>query len=397
MKIKESHSLKNMLVITGFTIGKNITHAGGVNAFNVISNMIAFYNIDLRIINDANENTIDLSDCFKNYKYVECRSNFAGKYFSFFRKVSLIKDGFFLNKSTINNVIVSLDASAKYDVIWLHWTQCATLYFKLKKIFPLAKFVLFEEDVMFLNFKRQYELEKRPFIKLLKYIRFLKIKRYELLVASDMNLVVCTNKKDYKLLVDNNISQNKIRIFPSFFQKIDIKNNVASANGIIFYGSMARVENEKAIIWFLNHVFNKLDSNIILFIVGSNPSETIKNYSSSRVVVTGFVDSPDIYFNDSFCAICPLMFGAGIKIKSLQALSCGLPLVSTDVGIEGIDAINGDDFLLANTDELFISSINKLNRDREYAYKIGQNGKKTINRYFDYDNSLLSILNCLNN
>src|SRR4051812_41704682 len=79
-----------------------------------------------------------------------------------------------------------------------------------------------------------------------------------------------------------------------------------------------------------------------LLIVGRNPPADVAAYHErAGVVVTGGVPDVVPYFRDARCLVVPLESGGGTRLKILEAFAAGLPVVSTPVGVEGIDAQNG--------------------------------------------------------
>lgn len=110
---------------------------------------------------------------------------------------------------------------------------------------------------------------------------------------------------------------------------------------IMFWGAMNRAENELSVISFLDTLFLpvllKERPMLKLYIVGANPSARLKQYSSDNVIITGFIENPREYFEKAEIGIVPLLYGAGVKLKTLEMLSTGMNVVSTRIGVEGID------------------------------------------------------------
>ena len=79
-------------------------------------------------------------------------------------------------------------------------------------------------------------------------------------------------------------------------------------------------------------------------------------------------------------SIVPLRLGAGVKIKVLESLAAGLPVLTTDVGAEGIMVENRRDILIENNPKEFAESLNKLIVDKEKRYIISSNGKRVIQK-----------------
>lgn len=106
---------------------------------------------------------------------------------------------------------------------------------------------------------------------------------------------------------------------------------------LLFWGAMNRPENEEAVLTFWGTYGDQLiRKGYRLLIVGINPGPSTVALASSHVEVTGFVEDPSDYFVRASVGIVPLATGAGIKVKTLEMLAAGLPVVSTPIGAEGI-------------------------------------------------------------
>ena len=135
--------------------------------------------------------------------------------------------------------------------------------------------------------------------------------------------------------------------------------------------------------------------NVKFYIVGANPTDEVKKLASDNIVVTGFVENPKDIFENMDISVVPLRLGAGVKIKVLESLASGLPVITTDVGAEGIIAQNGRDILIENDPKKFAEILNKLISDEDRRKIISDNGRSTIeNNYSKGYNSevLKSIL-----
>ncbi|MBD2306415.1 glycosyltransferase [Chroococcidiopsis sp. FACHB-1243] len=108
---------------------------------------------------------------------------------------------------------------------------------------------------------------------------------------------------------------------------------------LLFWGAIGRPENEQAILTFVEQCFKKLvqhDRDFKLYIVGSNPSQKVLALACKQIIVTGFVEDPTEFFEKAEIGIVPLFKGGGIKLKTLEMLEAGLPVIATTVGAEGI-------------------------------------------------------------
>lgn len=112
-------------------------------------------------------------------------------------------------------------------------------------------------------------------------------------------------------------------------------------NKLIFVGKMSYEPNVVATTHFATRVFPKLLSRfpeLRFVIVGANPEARVKRLAKlPNVEVTGFVDSVEPYFQYATIVVAPMLTGAGIQNKIIQAMSYGCCVVTTPIGAEGLD------------------------------------------------------------
>lgn len=278
------------------------------------------------------------------------------------------------------------------DVVILQWTQIIFLIPFVKKLFPNAQIITIEEDVLFLNYLRRIDLQKTQMKKRFATYQYNKIKKLELQSLKQSDLIVTNNFKDSNLLVDNGISEKRIYTSAVYFTDYSKVINEPTGKDILFYGAMHRPENYLSVKWFVDNVFYKLqDTEIRLFIVGGNPPKEITDLQSDRIIVTGFVDSVAEYFEKCMCLVAPLVLGAGIKVKVLEAMSAGIPVLTNNIGIEGIKAVNGIHYFHCETPEEYIDSINSFCSDRTKMSVVREQSKNFIQENYDISERVNSL------
>ncbi|MEO1185016.1 MAG: glycosyltransferase family 4 protein [Cyanobacteria bacterium J06636_27] len=153
------------------------------------------------------------------------------------------------------------------------------------------------------------------------------------------------SKKDRNILTSLfAIPEKNIIVKPpqlsEFVSKIKRNLEKIENKSLLFWAAMNRPENEQAAINFIQNCFTdllKIDPEYKLYIVGSNPSLKIKQLESENIIVTGFIEDPSDFFEKAQIGIVPLLQGAGIKLKTLEMMQAGLPVISTSIGAEGIE------------------------------------------------------------
>ena len=166
--------------------------------------------------------------------------------------------------------------------------------------------------------------------------------------------------------------------------QIDKARKVVS-DSILFVGSFLHAPNEDAVLYFVREIFPQVISarpEARLRIVGNAPTEVIKKLASDRIEVLGYVPSTAPYLCAAKVSIAPLRFGAGIKGKIGEAMSFGIPVVTTSVGSDGFGLAPGTHALVNDDPREFASSVIRLLKDDRYARTIGEAGRCFIEQHF---------------
>ena len=120
-----------------------------------------------------------------------------------------------------------------------------------------------------------------------------------------------------------------------------------------------------------------------------NPSSAIQNLSRHPgIEVTGFVDDILPYYHRSDYFVAPFTIARGVQNKILQAFACGLPVISSSMGAEGIECREGEHIIIANSGEDYLAAVNKLESDSTYKNRIRNNALKLINEKYSWDGKL---------
>lgn len=243
--------------------------------------------------------------------------------------------------------------------------------------------VLDEHNVESIIWRRYYELEKNIFKKIFIGNQIKKIELYEKNTCSRFDMCLTVSGSDRQNLMqvspDSTVKVIENGVDIDYFTPIRVD---VEKNSIVFTGSMDWLLNEDAIIYFIKDVFPLLKASIPdtkLYIVGQNPSVRIKKRANGhRIIVTGRVDDVRPYIARSTVYIAPLRGGGGTRLKILEAMAMGKPVVSTAVGCEGIDVTPGENIVVADDPKAFSREIIKLFHNPSLCKKLGENGRKLV-------------------
>ncbi len=284
------------------------------------------------------------------------------------------------------------------DVIIVEWTQIGLDIDTIKRYFPNAIYYIDEVDVSFLGAYRLYKTEKNPIKKAYLKIRYQNFKKRELIALNKFNKVIVQNDKDKQLLLKNMMSEQRIMTIVPYYDSYIKVNHHRTINDIVFFGAMGRKENYLSVIWFIENVMPLIkDIDVRFVIVGSHPHNDLLKYESDRVVVTGFVESVEKYFQNAMCMVAPLVLGAGIKVKVIEGLSSGVPVLTNNIGIEGIPASNGVEYYLCEEPEEYSMIIRDIYNGDINTEVMSHKAKDFVNKMFDLNGSYLSYREIIKN
>ena len=164
---------------------------------------------------------------------------------------------------------------------------------------------------------------------------------------------------------------------------------------VVFTGAMDYFANIDGVIYFSREIFpliKKDISDVEFYIVGSRPTQVVKALEKEKgIFVTGFVEDIREYMTTAAVCVVPLRIARGIQNKILEAMACGLPVVTTRKALSGINASSGNDILVSDHPEDFAKKIVMLlNNDSERA-KIGANARKYVEKNHNWQNCLAGI------
>lgn len=277
------------------------------------------------------------------------------------------------------------------DIIILQWTEIVMLSQYIKTVFPKAKIVSIEEDVTFLKIERKLD-SGHGLKKILYGIQYKLIGKREIKGLEKSDLVALNNHKDYELVLSKGLDKGRLFKTSPYFENYSYINRRPLKGEIIFWGAMNRPENEEAVLWFVNNVLCKL-KNVKFTVIGANPTQKILDLTQKGIRVTGFVDKPDIFFEQCMCMVVPLQMGAGIKIKVLEAMSAGIPVLTNYIGIEGIYASDEKQYLHCETADEYIAAINRLLEDKTFGEELGRNSLENVKERYSIFGDIQKFIN----
>lgn len=222
----------------------------------------------------------------------------------------------------------------------------------------------------------------------------------ELGLLKRCDAIITLSQSDKEKLVKEGLSEDKVHSSIAVVNSIsDGKIHIDNYNILTFVGAEKHVPNRVGIRWFLNNCWSKLldeDKTYQLHIIGEWTDETIKEITSSYTGVKflGYVDDLSKSIMDTIM-IVPITIGSGIRMKILEAATCGIPFVSTEIGAEGLPFVDKINCFLANDPESFVEDVIKL-KDINLRRRLAESSKIIVDKEYSMEALCSNRMNIYN-
>ena len=156
---------------------------------------------------------------------------------------------------------------------------------------------------------------------------------------------------------------------------------------IVFVGSMDYHANIEGATHFARHVWpgiHERHPDLRFTIVGRNPPPQVTDLSAAGVEVTGSVDDVRPFYREALAAVVPLNVGGGSRLKVLEAMATGVPVVSTTRGAEGLDVTDGQNILLADSPAQLAEGLSSVIRDANLSERIIEGGHALVRARYEW-------------
>ena len=215
------------------------------------------------------------------------------------------------------------------------------------------------------------------------------LKRYEKRYTQKFKQIIVTTEDDKNQLLQIN-PQAKIEIIPNGvdLNLFPYRDRDPGGHKLIFIGAMDASHNIDAVRFFTLEVLpqiQKIYPDTTFTIVGNKPTAPVlKLQQIPGVIITGKVNSVVEYLHQATICVIPLRTGYGIKNKTLEAMAAGIPVVSSDRGLEGLPSNIGA--LRANTISEYINTISQLFENAQLRKNISHQGRILVEKEYTWDN-----------
>jgi glycosyltransferase involved in cell wall biosynthesis len=241
-------------------------------------------------------------------------------------------------------------------------------------------------DSMGLNFSRRAGMTKGPMRWLLN-IEASRVSAFERCIALRATRSFVVSKIDQSFIAEDNVDVIPLGIDMERFNKEELR---ASGPVIAFTGNMFYQPNADAVLWFVHNCWLKVKARVPgvrLLIAGSKPLPSVValGKQDESVVVMGRVPSVASVLNTAMVAIAPMQSGSGMQFKILEAMACGVPVVTSTLGLGDISATPGQDLLVADSPAEFCNAVVSLLISEVLAGDVGERGMQYVQSNHSWD------------
>lgn len=252
----------------------------------------------------------------------------------------------------------------RFDLAWISTYEMGEFYLQeLRRLSPATRIALDTVDVHHVRELRGAELSGKPE----DHARAQRVLEAERAIYTASDRLVAVSAPDAEAL--RAIAPDvPVSIVSNIHDIPEPGPGFADRHGLVFVGSFSHVPNVGAITGFVEEVWPGVRAAIpgaTLTIVGPKPPASVQALAGDGITVTGWVPETRPYLDAARISIAPLRFGAGVKGKIGEAMSLGLPVVTTTVGAEGMDLIDGEHALVVDDPDAMAAAIARLHGDPE--------------------------------
>lgn len=359
-------------------------------AFNQ-KNILRMFNPDLNVSLSLALN--EINKYCKQVKVVdiECDEKYAGKFrlalSSLFSRLPYSIR--WLSSDVYKKILNELLADNSYDVIWFDTISLAQYNLTTKMDCPLK--ILnhhnIESDMMFRRATKENNFLKKLYYQIEAY----KLKHYEKNEVCKFDVNVTCSPLDSKRIeyiapgVVTHVISNGVDT--EFF--LPDSTIAPDPYTLVFIGGMSWYPNRDAMLFFARQIWPLLKEkipSIKMNVVGESPPQELLDLAKvdRNYHVHGFVDDVKKYFNQAGIYVCPISDGGGTKLKILDALAMGKPIVANPVACEGIEVIDGKNVYFAEKAEEYVNRIHELVNNPTIRLEMERQNRQLILDKYSY-------------
>ena len=306
------------------------------------------------------------------------------------------------NLPEMRKLVMKLIQDQKYDVVHadqITMTQFVPIHGEEKYI------TIFDAHNATYSIVERMQKTSIWFLKPVLALEATRLKKYEASLVKDFDYTLAVTSLDRQLLAEacgedaKSIVEDRIKVIPIAVDTDGMRpiQRVVNSHNIVTLGTLHYPPNADGIRWFIREVFPKIKNrveDVTLTIIGKNPPEDflkISDHSGGAIKVTGYVKELEPVLHEAALMVVPVRAGSGMRVRILEAFSRGMPVVTTTIGLEGIEARVGEDVLVSDQANGFADEVVHLLEDPNLQSCLALNGRKLAEQLYDWRSVLKKL------
>ncbi len=278
-----------------------------------------------------------------------------------------------------------LTGGRPYDVVLIEQSHLGGL--RLDKAGP-ALVVLDEHNIEYELFKRMSESEQSWVRRLFCREEYRKFRREEERVWQSVDAISITSEREAQI-VREQVPGKAVMSVPNGVDTDRVRptSEAPKPGSLVFVGIMSYRPNVDGIVYFAREVLPKVCARVPsahLTIVGAGWSDEIASLAGPHVTITGFVPDVRPHIAQASAMVIPLRMGSGTRLKVLEGLAAGKPLVSTSIGCEGIAVRDGEHLLIGDDPETFAQQVVRVLNEPDLAQALSRGGRALVEEQYSW-------------
>jgi glycosyltransferase involved in cell wall biosynthesis len=240
----------------------------------------------------------------------------------------------------------------------------------------------------FLLQRRFSETAPSPIARTYSRLQWRRLERFERHVVRNSRMTLAVSEHDANQLLALAGDGAAVHVIPNAIDTAAFPFTLpapGAAKNVLFLGKLDFRPNAEALDWFIRRVLGDLP-DVRLFAVGASPPSWLVRAGQldDRIAVTGYAVDERPYLARCAALVLPLRVGAGSRLKALIAMASGLPIISTRVGMEGLDAEPEVHFLVADSADDWLRQLRRLLDDAGLRERLAREARRLVEERYDW-------------
>jgi sugar transferase (PEP-CTERM/EpsH1 system associated) len=303
----------------------------------------------------------------------------------------------------LKEIIKEILNTEHYDMVWIHFlNMCSYIPLNVLKFYTIILDQHNADELWWIRFAQNGPWWQRTFAKQ----NLWKERRFQRKILETVDAILSVSDEEATLMRTRATPSCRVWVVPNGIDSVFLQNSTQvkkkekRKNIIIFCGSLNVSMNIDAVEKFVIKIFPHIKLAIPdseFWVVGRNPIfRIIQLGQHDGVKIIGNVLDVSPYYERARIAVAPFQYGAGTKLKVLEAMAMGVPLVSTRIGAFGIQAISGKHIIIEDDRMKFAQSVIVLLQNDRLHRSIATQAKELVEKNYTWEKIMRDILDKVN-